>query len=110
MLGPGLNCFRVYELYISQHSSILLSLFAIAHAQHFLYFLHTNEQINKSNDDNVEICRIMFWLSSYCFGEIFVSRYDGVTGVFVAVIVAVDTVCPETRLNIIRKWAKAGSL
>ena len=48
----------------------------------------------------------MCWLSSYCFGEIFVSRYDGVTGVFV--VVSVDTECPKTQLNIIRKWAKAG--
>ena len=41
----------------------------------------------------------MCWLSSYCFGEIFVSRHDGVTGVFLAV--SVDTECPKTRLNIL---------
>ena len=41
----------------------------------------------------------MCWLSSYCFGEIFVSRYDGVTGVFLAD--SVDTECPKTRLNIL---------
>ena len=79
--------------------------FAIAHA-HTLRFAYKWTQINKSNDDNVEFCRIMCWLSSYCFGEIFVSRYDGVTGVFATV--SVDTECPKTQLNIIRKWARAG--